>query len=123
MISKTDLSASMFVVVTGMTKAQMEAKICTRLNQIMPIDCPGNLFLDVDRYNSFAAVGNGSPLKNGQVDPGQLGYTPGGPEEVVLVRAYYQWKTFTPFFGALFANMADGRRLITSAMLFRNEPF
>ena len=107
----------------GLTKTDIENKICGRVRAIMALTCAGNLFLDVDRYNSFAAVGNGSPLSNGQVDQGQLNYTPGGPDEIILVRAYYQWQVFTPFFGTIFANMVGGRRLIVSSMLFRNEPF
>ncbi len=107
----------------GMTKVQLEAEICANLNEIMSLSCPGNLFLDVDRYDSFANVGNGTPTSNGAMDMAQLGYTPGGADEVVLVRAYYQWEIFTPLFGAIFANMADGKRLVVSSMLFRNEPF
>lgn len=108
---------------TGMTKAQLEAEICANLNKIMTLSCPGNLFLDVDRYDSFANVGNGTPTNNGAMDQTQLGYTPGGADEVILVRAYYQWDIFTPLFGSIFANMADGKRLVVSSMLFRNEPF
>lgn len=107
----------------GLSKTDIENELCTRVRQIMALTCAGNLYIDVDRYNSFAAVGNGSPLSNGEIDQGQLGYTPGGPDEVILVRAYYQWKIFTPLFGTIFANMTDGRRLIVSSMLFRNEPF
>lgn len=108
---------------SGLTKAELEARICGNINQIMSLECEGNLFLDVDRYDSFANVGNGTPVKDGGIDQGQLGYTPGGANEVILVRAYYQWHIFTPLFGAIFANMNDGRRLVVSSMMFRNEPF
>jgi Flp pilus assembly protein TadG len=107
----------------GLTKADLEEEICDNLNQIMSLTCNGHLYLDVDRYDSFAAVGNGSPLNNGAMDQTQLGYTPGGADEVILVRAYYQWEILTPLFGAIFANMQDGQRLVVSSMLFRNEPF
>jgi Flp pilus assembly protein TadG len=108
---------------SGTTKSQLETEICDNLNKIMTLSCPGNLFLDVDRYDSFANVGNGTPTSNGAMDQTQLGYTPGGADEVILVRAYYQWQIFTPMFGAIFANMQDGKRLVVSSMLFRNEPF
>jgi hypothetical protein len=108
---------------SGMTQSQLQAEICTNLNKIMTLDCPGNLYLDVDRYASFANVGNGTPTSNGAIDQAQLGYTPGAGDEVILVRAYYQWEVVTPFFGAIFANLSDGKRLIVSSMLFRNEPF
>lgn len=108
---------------SGTTKAQLEAKVCGHLNQIMSLECEGKLFLDVDRYDSFANVGNGTPVVNGAMDMGQLGYTPGGANEVILVRAYYEWQVFTPLFGSIFANMSDGKRLVVSSMMFRNEPF
>lgn len=108
---------------SGMTRGDMETEICDNLNRFMPLDCAGNLFLDVDRFDSFADVGNGTPLSGGAIDAGQLGYAPGGANEVILVRAYYQWSVFTPLFGAVFANMNDGKRLVVSSMMFRNEPF
>lgn len=107
----------------GMTKQDLEDEICANLNKIMALACPNNLYLDVDRYDSFANVGNGTPTSNGAMDMGQIGYTPGGADEVILVRAYYTWEVFTPLFGAIFANMEDGKRLVVSSMLFRNEPF
>jgi Flp pilus assembly protein TadG len=107
----------------GFTKAQMEQQICDNLNEIMSLECAGNLYLDVDRYDSFADIGNGSPLNEGAIDQAQLNYNPGGANEVILVRAYYQWQIFTPMFGAIFSNMSDRRRLVVSSMMFRNEPF
>ncbi|KAF0173678.1 MAG: pilus assembly protein [Hyphomonadaceae bacterium] len=108
---------------TGLTKTDLEAAICDNLNDILSLECAGNLFLDVDRYDSFANVNSGTPVANGAMDAGQIGYTPGGANEVILVRAYYQWEVFTPLFGAVFANMQDGKRLVVSSMMFRNEPF
>jgi len=107
----------------GTTKAEMESRVCARMNEIMTLTCGGYLYLDVDRYDSFADVGTGTPTNGGAMDLGQLGYTPGAANEVILVRAYYQWKIVTPFFAAIFANMADGKRLVVSSMMFRNEPF
>ncbi|MDX2233920.1 MAG: TadE/TadG family type IV pilus assembly protein [Hyphomonadaceae bacterium] len=107
----------------GMSKVEMEAELCERLNEIMALTCANNLFLDVDRYDSFSTVGNGTPTNNGAIDPTQLNYTPGAGDEVILVRAYYQWQILTPLFGSIFANMEDGKRLMVSSMLFRNEPF
>jgi Flp pilus assembly protein TadG len=106
----------------GITKAQLQGQICDNMNQIMSLEC-SNLYLDVDRFESFANVGNGMPTSGGNIDTGQLGYQPGGAGDVILVRAYYEWQIFTPLFGAIFANMNDGRRLVVSSMLFRNEPF
>ncbi len=107
---------------SGLTKAQFETAVCENMNKIMALEC-ANLYMDVDRYDSFANVNNGTPTANGAMDTGSLGYTPGGANEVILVRAFYQWDILTPMFGAIFANMQDGKRLVVSSMLFRNEPF
>lgn len=107
----------------GKTKVDLETEVCDKINQIMSLECAGNLFLDVDRYDAFADIGNGTPVSNGALDQGQLGYAPGGANEVILVRAYYQWSVFTPLFGEVFANLDDGKRLVVSSMMFRNEPF
>lgn len=107
----------------GMTRQDLQDEICTNLNKIMALACPNNLFLDVDRYDSFADVGNGTPTVGGAIDLAQINYQPGTADEVIMVRAYYQWEVLTPLFGAIFANMNDGKRLVVSSMLFRNEPF
>jgi hypothetical protein len=66
---------------------------------------------------------NAPTMADGTLDQSQMGYTPGGASDVILVRAYYKWELFTPMFGELFANTSDGKRLIVSSMMFRNEPF
>jgi hypothetical protein len=39
------------------------------------------------------------------------------------VRGYYRWRFITPMFQPILGDMADGRRLLVSSALFRNEPF
>jgi hypothetical protein len=47
----------------------------------------------------------------------------GAANDIVVVRAYYQWPT-NNIFGALsLKNLSNGRRLIGSFAAFRNEPF
>ena len=59
------------------------------------------------------------PMINGVVDPAAMTFVPGGPSDVVLVRAYYKWPIFTPGL-----TMAMGStRLITATTTFRNEPY
>jgi hypothetical protein len=49
----------------------------------------------------------------------------GGPEDVVVVRAYYDWKLFVPGIPGLsgMATLQNGRRLLSSSFAFRNEPY
>ena len=46
----------------------------------------------------------------------------GGPMEVVVVRAYYDWKLIMPGISQL-SNIAGGRRLLSAGAVFRNEPY
>lgn len=107
----------------GLSRADLEAEICDNLNSIMAMECTDKLFLDVDRFDTFDEVANGSPSVGGVVDRTQMSFQPGIGDEIILVRAYYQWELLTPMFGALFANLQNRERLMISAMLFRNEPF
>ena len=50
-------------------------------------------------------------------------YNPGAAGDIVVVRAVYLYEFVFPGLGDLFGNVGDGKRLITSAAVFRNEPF
>jgi hypothetical protein len=52
-----------------------------------------------------------------------MGYQPGQPSDIVVVRAYYRWKVMTPLFEPIFQNISGGERILVSTMMFRNEPF
>ena len=43
--------------------------------------------------------------------------------DIVLVRAYYTWTIITPLLNASLVNLSGNKRLITTAVAFRNEPF
>ena len=43
--------------------------------------------------------------------------------DIVTVRAFYQWPTFTGLMGLNFGNLGNGKHLLASAAAFRNEPF
>jgi Flp pilus assembly protein TadG len=107
----------------GISETQLKKSICDDLNVMMSVQCDGNLYLDVDKFTNFGGVDTGSPVKNGAMDGAQMNYTPGVGGDVILVRAYFTWKLFTPFFSKWFANVGSDKHLIVSAMMFRNEPF
>lgn len=107
----------------GITAAQIRTQMCDEMNGLLVLTCDGNLFLDVDRYESFVAVQNNNPIQNGTFDPNGMGYSPGEPSDIVVVRAYYRWKIMTPMFETVFANVGGGERIMVSTMMFRNEPY
>lgn len=108
----------------GVTEAEISQMICDRLNNFMVMSCIDTLYLDVDRFDSFVDVqGQQNALQNGNFDEGVLGYEPGDPSQIVVVRAYYRWRMITPMFERILANVGSGDRILVSTMMFRNEPY
>lgn len=51
------------------------------------------------------------------------GYSGGGGDDVIMIEAYYKWRTLLDFGGFNLASLPDGTRLLGSVRVFRNEPF
>lgn len=109
---------------SGLSEGAIVDRLCGNMNQFMALDCDGNLFLDVDRFNSFveAGAGNTDPIQNNTFSP-TPSYSPGAPSDIVVVRAYYRWEILTPLFEPVFENVSGGQRILVSTMMFRNEPY
>lgn len=108
----------------GLGASEIREMLCEELNAFIVMECEGNLYLDVKRFDSFVTAGaTADPIQNGQfTDPG-FGYSPGAPSDIVVVRAYYRWEVITPMFQPVFSNVANGERVLVSTMMFRNEPY
>ena len=92
---------------------------------VLKTDCASKLIIDVRSYPDFASISNPPvPTYN---DDGELempsNYTRGMAEQVLLVRAFYEWEFFTPMLGALLSNTQQGTFLVTAATTFRTEPY
>jgi Flp pilus assembly protein TadG len=109
---------------SGMSYGAIRDQICSEINGLIVLECDGNLFLDVDRFNSFVDANNGEadPIQDGEFQDTGFGYTPGAPSDIVVVRAYYRWKILTPMFEPVFQNVSGGERILVSTKMFRNEP-
>jgi hypothetical protein len=105
-----------------MTKEGFKTQVCNRV--ALFIDCDsGDFYLDVRSFPTFSDMEFGVPVddEDEYEDKGQ--YIAGGPDDIVVVRAYYQWPT-NKIFGALsLQNLSNGKRLIGSFAAFRNEPY
>jgi Flp pilus assembly protein TadG len=96
--------------------------ICSKVFDLL--DCDEKLHIDVEKLDSFAGGGSNVPLDGeGNVDDSGFGFDPGGPNEVVAVRVYYEWALITPVISAPLANMNGSKHLIQSNFVFRNEPY
>jgi Flp pilus assembly protein TadG len=106
-----------------MTIEDFREAVCARVSVFVTCE---DLYLDVTSYDNFGALAEGAQTQ--PVDEeGEFGDAPafqlGSANDVVIVRAYYQWPTNNIFGSLSLANMANGKRLIGSFAAFCNEPY
>lgn len=88
------------------------------------IDCESDVWIDVRPIGAFFDPANLTPpVKDGHLDVAGAGFAfdPGGPKEVIAVRAILSYQLLLPVPGL--ANLNWDRRLIMATAVFRNEPF
>jgi Flp pilus assembly protein TadG len=85
--------------------------------------CTNNLSIDVRTFSSFSSVAAPQPVVNGVFTPSALTYNTGGPCDIVVVRAYYQWSLMAPLMDPALQTLSGGKALVTAAAVFRNEPY
>lgn len=98
--------------------AAFEANLCDALLNV--IDCTEVKF-HVQTFGSFSAVSMPVEVdEDGEVT--STGFTPGGAEQVTVVRAMYRWEFMTPLISNLIPAGLGGHLLI-STVAFQNEPY
>jgi Flp pilus assembly protein TadG len=105
-----------------MTKAEFKANLCGRLAVLIDCNTP-DFYLDVRSYPTFATMELGEPVNGDETFKDEGEYAFGRANDVVVVRAYYQWPAINLPGGLSMKNMENGKRLIGSFAAFRNEPF
>jgi Flp pilus assembly protein TadG len=111
------------VQTNGGNAATIKTAICNEMSWLGS-NCSTSLNLDVRTFTSFAAQGAPpNPVAGGVVNPAKFCWDPGGAGSVVLVRAYYTWNLVLPVLNAGLINAGGTKRLISSAISFRNEPY
>jgi Flp pilus assembly protein TadG len=105
----------------GWSAAQFKSQVCNSIHGIF--NCNNGVYVDVETYPSFAAVNTGMPITNGALDAAALGYNPGGPGDIVMVRLYYQYPVFVNLLGFNLGNLTGGYNLFAATAVFRNEPY
>ncbi len=105
----------------GQTEEDFRATICAQIQTVA--DC-SRLRVDVRTFENFAGTDLDAPVDDdGDLDESGFTFEPGGSQDIVVVRVFYDWQLLGP--GAIngLANMPGNRRLISSATAFRNEPY
>jgi Flp pilus assembly protein TadG len=116
-----------------MTVSEFQSRICSNLPPM--VSC-SDIIIDVRNFGTFAEASANAPAMldaDGNLIPQSAAtYDPGGPNDIVLVTVSYRWplmaslpspRSFIGTTGLGFGNMADGSRLVSSSLAFRNEPF
>lgn len=111
-----------FQLAGGGTAATFKTQICNNMAWLGS-GCSSKLHIDVRTYPKFADVAEIDPTTKGAFDDTKTTFVPGGPEAIVVVRAYYEWTLITPMLNEGLETLSGGKRLITSTATFRNEPF
>jgi len=106
----------------GGSASSFKNAICNNMTWLGS-SCGAKLTVDVRTFPKFANVAMSNPVTNGAVDPSKTNFTPGGGEDIVVVRAYYEWTLITPMLNAGLANLGGSKRLVYSTVTFRNEPY
>lgn len=102
----------------------MQDQLCASFTSFLTLDCEERLYLDIDRFDSYLeAAAKPPPVSDGNFTGGGVGFRPGAPSEIVVVRAYYRWRVMTPMFERVLGNLGNGERLLVATMMFRNEPY
>lgn len=107
------------VQIGGLTEQDIRNVVC----DAMFMGCDERMQIDVRRFDSFTEIDFSDPLTADGDLRTDLMFQPGGPGDIVLVRAFYTWNVMTPLLGESMSNMSGGARLIVSSAAFRNEPF
>ena len=105
----------------GFSEAQFQTSVCENIHGLF--DCEAGLRLDVRTYESFDSVDLSKPIDDDDNLVEDFAYQPGVGGDIVVVRAFYEWPVIIPLMGVNYADLANGKRLLASAVTFRNEPF
>ena len=106
------------------TATDFRQEVCDNLFGL--VECDNKVRVDVRVFASFtdSMLGETSPQnEDGEVDDNNLTFAMGGPNDIVMVRTFYEYQLFTPVLTAPLADMPNGRRLLVSTVVFRNEPY
>jgi len=106
----------------GATVGSFKTLICNQLGWLGS-NCTSNLSVQVQTFSTFSSVTQTSPIVSGAINQNNLLFSLGGPGDIVLVQAFYQWTVLAPALDNLSTPLSGGKTLLTSTAVFRNEPY
>jgi len=106
----------------SLTPTAFRQMLCEEMEPLLPCGSD-KLYIDVQTLPSFGAIPLDVPLDEDGEFAGTGSFQLGGAGQIVIVRAFYRYPVFLPLIGERLANIGNGMRLLSSAAVFRNEPF
>jgi Flp pilus assembly protein TadG len=106
----------------GSSAANFTTLICNNMSW-MGAGCTTNLSVSVKTFATFQAVTATNPVQNGTVNKNNLPFQIGGPGDIILVQAFYQWTVLAPALDNIGTPLTGGQMLLQSSAVFRNEPY
>ncbi len=97
--------------------AAFKTAVCNKMGWVGS-SCASSLSIDVQTFTDYAAS---SDARDGDI-PKTMSWKPGVAGSIVLIRAYYNWTLITPLLKTGLQS-ADGKRVISAATAFTNEPY
>ncbi len=105
----------------GWSAAQFKAQVCAQIYGIF--NCNNGVYVDVETYSTFSSVNLNAPVTSGTFNSNKLGYNPGGPGDIVVLRLYYQYPVYVNLLGFSLSNLNGGANLLAATAVFKNEPY
>jgi Flp pilus assembly protein TadG len=99
--------------------AKFQTAFCDQAGWIIPC---ADVKFDVRAFTNFAAASMPSPVVGGVFTPGVTQFNPGTPNQIVIIRAYYETTSITAMIRNDVANLNNGNVLLAGSTAFKNEP-
>lgn len=109
------------VASSNITLADFKARICN--DMLLSFNCSNDLVVKVNVLSDLSSAASANPIDTS----GKLAVTEtfavGKGSDYILVQTFLPWTAVVNFFSLSSAKLSDGRYLLGSSALFRNEPF
>jgi Flp pilus assembly protein TadG len=107
----------------NMTQSGFATWVCSQTFALF--NC-SNFMINVQNYSTFSSATTTAPTitfdKSGNVT-NTWTWSPGNPGDIVVVQVMYQWPIVLGPLGFNLSNLSNGKRLLVSTAVFKNEPY
>jgi Flp pilus assembly protein TadG len=105
----------------GWSAGEFKQQVCNTITGLF--NCQASVYVDVETYPSFSQANLALPISNGTLNTSAMGFNPGGPGDIVVVRLYYQYPVYMNLLGFNLGDLTGGFNLLAATAVFQNEPY